>query len=174
MKEQVLTEEPPRSADLVTGAECASDGDENGYRFVDRELSWLSFNGRVLQEALDPTVPLFERINFLSIFSSNLDEFFRVRVASLRSLTRLKKKKVRKLPLNPARLLREIHRTVHDQQERFGECFRGRILPDLERCGIHLITESGVTAEQATFLRAFFAEHVRPLLQPVVLDPDDP
>jgi len=63
--------------------------------FFNRELSWLSFNYRVLQEAKDPTVPLFERIKFLAIYSSNLDEFFRVRVASLRSLLNLKKKKTK-------------------------------------------------------------------------------
>jgi polyphosphate kinase len=171
MEERVLTEglSLPATVDpnLEVGVERAA------YPFMDRELSWLSFNGRVLQEAMDPNVPLFERLNFLAIFSSNLDEFFRVRVASLRSLTRLKKKKVRKLSLNPARLLREIHRVVHDQQQAFGECFRGQILPELERAGIRLVSESGITAAQAEFLRTFFAAHVRPLLNPVLLDEGD-
>ena len=92
---------------------------------INRELSWLAFNGRVLQEAADPAVPIFERLNFLAIFSSNLDEFFRVRVASIRSLLRLKRKKLGKLRENPIRLLRDIYHTVGTQQEIFGEVFRG-------------------------------------------------
>ena len=117
---------------LPEGDEASPDGK---FPLFNRELSWLSFNGRVLQEAADPAVPLFERLNFLAIFSSNLDEFFKVRVAYWRSLLRLKKKKVRKLSVNPPRLLREIHKVVQGQQERFGEIFRGQILPELERRG---------------------------------------
>ena len=139
---------------------------------VNRELSWIAFNGRVLEEAMDPSVPLFERLNFLAIFSSNLDEFFRVRVASLRALLRLKKKDVRKLPVNPSRLLREIHVAVQSHQELFGAIFRGSILPDLQRRGITLVDESGVTPSQARFLRAFFQSRVREALNPVLLDPE--
>src|SRR5690606_3123940 len=114
------------------------------FRYFNRELSWLSFNARVLQEAADPAVPLFERLGFLAIFSSNLDEFFRVRVASLRSLLRLKKKAVKALAVNPAKLLRQIHATVTAQQEAFGEILRGQILPGLEQHGIFLIDERRV------------------------------
>ncbi|HSR43246.1 MAG TPA: hypothetical protein VLL48_13755, partial [Longimicrobiales bacterium] len=137
----------------------------------DRELSWLAFNGRVLQEAEDERNPLFERLTFLSIFSSNLDEFFRVRVASLRSLLRLKKKKLSKLETHPIRLLREIHKVVSAQQERFGEIFRGRILPELERHGIFLVNETGVTPRQGEFLRSYFQETVAEQVRPVRLDP---
>lgn len=137
---------------------------------ANQELSWLAFNGRVLEEAMDPSVPLFERLNFLAIFSSNLDEFFRVRVAALRSLLRLRSKDVKKLPVSPGRLLREIHRQVHAQQERFGEIFRGSVLPGLKRHGIFLVDESAVTPPQAEFLRPFFESRVRPLLNPVLLD----
>lgn len=140
------------------------------YTFFDRELSWLSFNARVLQEAEDPDVPVFERLTFLAIFSSNLDEFFRVRVASLRSLLRLKKKAASKLGLRPQRLLKEIHDVVSSQQERFGATLRGSILPELEKHGIHLITDTEVTDDQGMYLRGYFEEHVKTHLNPTVLD----
>ncbi|MGD2067306.1 MAG: polyphosphate kinase 1 [Gemmatimonadota bacterium] len=137
---------------------------------VNRELSWLAFNGRVLQEAADPAVPLFERLDFLAIYASNLDEFFRVRVASLRSLLRLKRKKLGKLRENPVRLLREIHSVVSSQQETFGEIFRGQLVPALERHGIYLVGESRVDDRQAEFLTSHFREVVHPHLRPVYLE----
>ncbi|MEQ9570094.1 MAG: polyphosphate kinase 1 [Longimicrobiales bacterium] len=143
--------------------------DDGGHPDIaDRELSWLAFNGRVLQEAADPDVPLFERLNFLAIFSSNLDEFFRVRVASLRSLLRLKKKRVKRLSLDPRRLLREIHRVVHRQQEEFGHLFRD-LLPRLEDAGIRLRSESQLTSSEREALRARMAAEVLPALSPVPL-----
>jgi len=135
----------------------------------DRELSWLAFNGRVLEEAADPSVPLYERLSFLAIVSSNLDEFFRVRVASLRSLLRLKPKKIGRLGLNPARLLREVHAKVSEQQERFGEIFRTLVVPELEARGVFLVDETGVTPRQARAMADHFRREVAPLLDPVVL-----
>ena len=137
---------------------------------MDREISWLSFNGRVLQEAFDPRVPLFDRLHFLAIFSSNLDEFFRVRVASLRSLVRLKKKKLKKLGLTPRRLLREIHFTVTGQQQTFGSIFRSMILPELESNGIFLLNNRSLTPEQAGFLGRYSRDQLRPHLDPKVLE----
>jgi polyphosphate kinase len=137
---------------------------------ISRELSWLAFNGRVLQEAEDESTPLFERLTFLSIYSSNLEEFFRVRVASIRSLLRLKKKKLGK-GLHPARTLREIHNVVAAQQVKFAEIFRVRILPELERQGILLIDETQVTREQSAYLREYYQKHVADRIRPVMLDP---
>jgi polyphosphate kinase len=137
--------------------------------FMNREISWLQFNGRVLQEAMDPRVPLYDRLNFLAIFYSNLDEFFRVRVASLRSLLRLKKKKLKTLDFRPGRLLREIHFIVTSQEETFGRAFRGEILPELESNGIFLLHQRNLTPVQGAFLRQFFREQVLPHLNPQVL-----
>ena len=134
----------------------------------DRELSWLAFNGRVLQEAADPRVPLAERLGFLAIFSSNLDEFFRVRVAALRALLRLKNKHKKGLDVRPAELLRAIHATVAVQQETFGETFRA-LLPALEQHGIALRDERSLTDEQRAYLLDHFARAVRPQLRPVLL-----
>ncbi len=140
-------------------------------RYVNRELNWLSFNERVLQEAESPTVPLFERLKFLAIFSSNLDEFFRVRVASLRALLSLKKKR-KKRRLNPSKLLREIHDIALAQQERFGSAFRDDILPGLVDAGIDLVDELGVPDEYHSTLEDYFIEHVEPLLEPTYLEDD--
>ena len=150
------------------GEEDSFNGAESD-QLVNRELSWLSFNDRVLQEARDPANPLFERINFLAIFSSNLTEFFRVRVAYWRSLLRLKKKKVRLLSVNPYRLLSDIQREVLRQQDLFGETFRGQILPELARHGIYLVAEATDQPSQE-FLSRFFREHVLPLLRPAMLE----
>ena len=142
-------------------------------RYVNRELSWLSFNERVLQEAESSSVPLLERIKFLAIFSSNLDEFFRVRVASLRSLLRLRRKKRKKKGLDPTKLLREIHAVALAQQERFGQVFRDDILPGLQDVGIHLIgeggAEGGADGDHRAIGEAYFVEHVAEHLEPVIL-----
>jgi len=136
---------------------------------IDRELSWLAFNERVLQEAADPSVPLGERLDFLAIYSSNLDEFFRVRVASLRSLLRLKKKRVARLGVDPESTLREIHRVVTAQQERFGEIFRNDLVPALERHGISIVSERDLAAPEIDWVRNWFAEHLAPALESIIL-----
>ena len=99
---------------------------------VPRDLSWLSFNHRVLQEAASPDVPLYERIKFLAIYSSNLDEFFRVRVSSLRSFKELKKKTRKELELKPKKELKQIRKTVQQQQQEFGRIFGNRSFPLLD------------------------------------------
>ena len=84
--------------------------------YVHRDVSWLSFNYRVLQEAKDPAVPLLERLKFLAIYSSNLDEFFRIRIANIRNLKKLGKKTKAKLKFNPSEVLHELHTIVNGQQ----------------------------------------------------------
>ena len=142
-------------------------------RYFNRELSWLSFNERVLQEAESASVPLLERIKFLAIFSSNLDEFFRVRVASLRSLLELRRKKRKKKGLDPTELLREIHAIALAQQECFGRVFREEIVPGLRDARINLIDERGVDGEQRAFIEDYFVEHVVEHLEPMILGRED-
>ena len=142
-------------------------------RYVNRELSWLSFNERVLQEAESTSVPLLERIKFLAIFSSNLDEFFRVRVASLRSLLELRRKKRKKKGLDPTELLREIHAIALAQQERFGRVFGEEIVPGLRDARINLVDERGVDGEQRAFIEDYFVEHVVEHLEPMILGRED-
>lgn len=139
---------------------------------TDRELSWLSFSRRVLQEAEDPSVPLMERLFFCGIFSSNLDEFFRVRVASLRSLLRLPEAERGRLGMNPHRLLHDIHRIVLAQQERYGGILAG-LTAELASEGIHKVDETQVPEEHHDWLRTWFEEEVRPHVEVSWLDPGD-
>ena len=136
-----------------------------------RDLSWLRFNARVLQEAQCPTVPLLERLKFLAIFSANLDEFFKVRVATLRRLVKLKKKTRAQLPqARPKRLLAEVLAEVQRQQEEFGRTFRLELLPALKAAGICLLGVAELTESQREWVQQYFDAKVRDLLSPVVLD----
>lgn len=135
-----------------------------------RDLSWLRFNARVLQEAQCPTVPLLERLKFLAIFSANLDEFFKVRVATLRRLVKLKKKTRAQLGSRPRRVLREVLAEVQCQQEALGHTFRDELLPALAQQGICLLREEDLSAEQRAWAQQYFESKVRDLLSPVVLD----
>lgn len=138
-------------------------------RLKNRDISWLAFNHRVLQEAADPAVPLYERIKFLAIWSSNLDEFFRVRVASLRALARLKKKTKKKLDIEPEQLLKRLLKGVWLQQEEFGEIFRKRIKKDLAKEGIFLVRDNELSKKQKESVISHFRSTVFPKLSPVFL-----
>ncbi|TPG65379.1 polyphosphate kinase 1 [Hymenobacter nivis] len=135
-----------------------------------RDLSWLRFNARVLQEAQSDTVPLLERLKFLAIFSANLDEFFKVRVATLRRLVKLKKKTRAQLEESPKRQLKAVLAEVQRQQEEFGTTYREQLLPALTGAHIHLVGEAELSDAQRAWVLDYFNASVRDLLSPVVLD----
>ncbi|MTB51039.1 polyphosphate kinase 1 [Lewinella sp. W8] len=129
---------------------------------IKRDTSWLQFNARVLQEAADDRVPLYERIKFLAIYSSNLDEFFRVRVASLRQFKSIPKEERRELfDFKPKKELKAIRRIVRKQQEEFGRIFRNEILPSLKEENIHLLHSDELDEVQRTFVEEYFDEQVK-------------
>ncbi|MEZ4739867.1 MAG: polyphosphate kinase 1 [Flavobacteriales bacterium] len=132
--------------------------------FYDRDLSWLSFNERVLQEAKDPTVPLLERVKFLAIYSNNLDEFYRVRVASLRSLSKLKKTTRTVLGIPPGKLVERLNKKALLQQIEFGEVYRQQVVPALAKNGIRLLRIAQLSAAQRKYVRAYFQEKVMPFV----------
>src|SRR5690554_2782636 len=117
-------------------------------KFYHRDLSWLRFNHRVLQEAADDRNPLYERIKFLAIFSSNLDEFFRVRVSDIRQIKKLDKPLRKRLITKPNRVLKEIKKQVDIQQQEFGQIFSESIIPELASEGIHLIRQEDFSTKE--------------------------
>ena len=136
------------------------------HELVKRDSSWLEFNARVLQEAADPRVPLYERIRFLAIYSSNLDEFYRVRVSSLRQFKKLPKTERRQLfDFKPKRELKSIRREVYRQQEEFGRIFRDEILPQLREENIHLIHSDQMDPTQREYAAHHFDHAVKPHLE---------
>ncbi len=138
-------------------------------KLINRELSWLQFNERVLQEAMDPSVPIIERLRFLGIFSNNRDEFFRVRVASIRRMMQVVPGKEEKLGFSPRKLLKEITQTVEQQEVLFTNTFRN-IINDLQKEHIFFRNENELTPMQKTFVQQYFQEKVRPLLFPIILN----
>lgn len=138
-------------------------------KYVNREISWLAFNHRVLQEAKDRRNPLYERLRFLAIYSSNSDEFFRVRVASLRSLMRLKKKKKKKYDIDPVNLLDEIHRIVKKQQEEYGSIFRNEILKEMREHKVFLVSDKESKIVHDQFVNDHFKEHILPHIKYTLL-----
>jgi polyphosphate kinase len=137
--------------------------------YIHRDISWLSFNERVLQEAANPQNPLLERIKFMAIYSNNLDEYFRVRVANVRSLLRLGKKTKAQLDFDPKVVMKEIRRVVNKQQVRYTQIFRQSILPELGRNNIRILRETELNEEQHSFVDQYFNNHMLPFVQPVLL-----
>ncbi|HPF34030.1 MAG TPA: polyphosphate kinase 1 [Candidatus Krumholzibacteria bacterium] len=136
--------------------------------FIPKELSWLAFNARLLQEADDPDVPPLERLKFLGIYSNNLDEFYRVRVATLRRLARLGRKSRGLIRHDPAEVLERVQAEARRQADRFNALY-GRILEDLATHGIHVVDESGLSKAQAEFVTAYFRDKVRHRINPILL-----
>jgi polyphosphate kinase len=137
--------------------------------FIYRDLSWLSFNDRVLQEAEDKTVPLLERIKFLGIFSNNRDEFFRVRVATIKRMVRLGKKGLDLIGQDPVEVLEKIVQLSKESEEKFERVYTD-ILLELEQNNIFIINEKALTVEQGKFVKDYFHDEVLPTLVPIMLD----
>jgi polyphosphate kinase len=143
-------------------------------RYLDREVSWLAFNQRVLELAEDPTVPTLERANFLAIFASNLDEFFMVRVAGLkrRVLTGLA------VPTNvgraPGDVLSDISDKAHELQARHARAWSELVKPDLTAAGVNVVTWGSLTDDDRESLRGYFGAQIFPVLMPLAVDPAHP
>jgi polyphosphate kinase len=143
-------------------------------RFLDRELSWLAFNQRVLELAEDPNLYLLERVNFLSIFSSNLDEFFMVRVAGLKRRIATGLATVAASGKSPEEVLESIRETAHALQTRQAVLFRDEVEPALNKHGISVVHWSDLTDAEQTSLNEYFKNQIFPVLTPLGVDPAHP
>ncbi|MCI9103577.1 MAG: RNA degradosome polyphosphate kinase [Lachnospiraceae bacterium] len=143
--------------------------------YVNRELSWLEFNYRVLSEARDKTLPLFERLKFLSITASNLDEFFMVRVASLRDMIHAKYTKPDIAGLKPEEQLEKISVKTHELVNVQYSTYNRSLLPALRAQGLNVIEDhESLTKEQGKFVDQYFADNVYPVLTPMAFDSSRP
>ena len=142
--------------------------------FLNRELSWLEFNRRVLEEALDPSNPLLERVKFLAIFSSNLDEFFMIRVSGLRRQLRTGVVSAPPDGLSPAQQLETLDARLQPMLASAARCWSGDLLPQLEGNGVKILTYDQLRNKQRKLLRAYFQREIFPALTPLAFDPSHP
>ncbi len=143
--------------------------------YINREISWLSFNERVLQEAKDPEVPLLERLKFLGIYSSNLDEFFSVRVGTLQRMIDAGVKSNVMIDLSPKRIMKDIHGIVLELRDDFDKIFTN-LTKEMENNNIFIVDETQLDEVQRKYVKTYFQEKVRPRLIPIMLKdiPDFP
>jgi polyphosphate kinase len=143
-------------------------------RLFNRELGWIEFNARVLEEGLDKSNPLLERLKFLSIFSTNLDEFFMIRVAGLQEQAETDPNSVSPDGLTPANQLKRISDRLRPLLKVQADCLLNDILPGLEAFGVRLVEPGELSPEERQGLEKFFAERVFPILTPLAVDPGHP
>ena len=147
---------------------------ETKTNLLDRELSWLDFNARVLEEAYEKENPLMERMRFLAITASNLDEFTMVRVAGVMDMAESKRTKVSPAGMTAEELLPLLDRKIRDFVERQYSCLNRSILPQLEKNGIRFITADQLTNQQKTHVDAYFDKVLFPVLTPMAVDRSRP
>ncbi len=140
-----------------------------GKSIIARDISWLAFNARVLQEAKDSSNHIYDRLRFLGIFSNNLDEFFRVRVATLNKMIRMGKTARIHLETNPQQILNEIQQTVLEQQSDFDKTYAG-IIAELKKKRIFIKNEKQLSAKQKDFVSNYFDEKVRTEIVPLMIE----
>jgi polyphosphate kinase len=141
---------------------------------IDRELSWLSFNERVLDLAADPSTPLLERVRFMAIFSSNLDEFYMVRVASVLSNLEDGSPLTASPDIEPNVLMKEISRRTHELVSRQSNIFKNELLPELRKSGIEIVEWEELDSDERKFVSKIFSDRVFPVLTPLAVDPSHP
>src|SRR6185437_6261478 len=142
--------------------------------FINRELSWLEFNRRVLEEAQDPTQPLIERVKFMTIFSNNLDEFFEIRVAGIKQQIQSETSDVGPDGMSPTETFNAIQRLVHELVATQYDFWKKELMPALAKNGIRLHDVAQLTGKRAAWAKRYFQEEVFPMLTPLAVDASHP
>src|SRR5512144_568762 len=168
LREEARAREFPKRVDFEDAPARGS------HRFFNRELSLLEFHARVLEEALDKRNPLLERLKFLSIFSSNLDEFFMIRVSGLKEELELEVMTLSPDGLTPKQQLEKIRSRILPLVERQSKCLMDEVLPELQSAGIELASFASLTRYEKQSLEQYFLEKVFPILTPLAVDPSHP
>ncbi|KRC92182.1 polyphosphate kinase [Terrabacter sp. Root85] len=164
----------PNGRFVGAGTQGDDEDDLPADRYLERELSWLQFNERVLQLAMDPAVPLLERTRFLAIFANNLDEYFMVRVAGLKRRIATGLAVRTAAGLEPRELIERIARLAHELMQQHAGVFQHDVRPSLEEQGITVVRWDDLDEDDREPLHYFFAERVFPVLTPLAVDPAHP
>src|SRR3954447_12272582 len=164
----------PRRRTSLLEAAPAEGARRGSDRFLDRELSWLAFNERVLELARDPQLPLLERVRFLAIFANNLDEFFMVRVAGLKRRIAAGLAVTAASGLLPREVLEQIWSTTSELMQQHARLFRDEIVPALAKENIKLVRWADLTREEQKHCKKLFKDRVFPVLTPLAVDPAHP
>jgi len=141
---------------------------------TDREMSWLSFNQRVLELAEDPTMPLLERVRFLAIFSSNLDEFYMVRVATLMSKLENGVSAANVAGFTPIELMKQVSLRTNELMERQSSVLHDEIIPALKNSGIEFVLWNQIDETERAYVTKLFQDRIFPVLTPLAVDPSHP
>ena len=162
------------SADLHGPATEGSEGGEKAIHFLNREISWLQFNLRVLEEAEDKRHPLLERVKFLTIFATNLDEFFMIRVSGLRRQVAAGTGGTTPDGMTPSEQILAINRELSVQFARYDRCWKHDVLPSLREAGIRILHYVDLTAREREAIQQYFQRDIFPVLTPLAFDPTHP
>src|SRR5207245_585093 len=169
-----VADEPSNEVDILHKDVPATNRFSDSRNFINRELSWLEFNRRVLEEAQDPIQPLIERVKFLTIFSSNLDEFFEIRVAGIKQQIESQTSELGPDGLSPTEVFNRIQKTVRELFAEQYTLWKNELLPELAKNGIYIREISELPAKRAAWAHRYFLQEVFPMLTPLAVDASHP
>src|SRR5216110_2096551 len=169
-----VVDEPSTEVEILPDAIQPERDFSDPANFINRELSWLEFNRRVLEEAQDPTQPLIERVKFMTIFSNNLDEFFEIRVAGIKQQIQSETSDVGPDGMSPTETFNAIQRLVHEMVATQYDFWNKELMPALAKNGIRLHDVAQLTGKRAAWAKRYFQEEVFPMLTPLAVDASHP